>query len=126
MSTLRLTLTKKWYIMILSGKKKEEYRQIKPFWINRLTWHEFHKTIIDIDTLNAEIFANSHSLPDNDVIKRDFYEYVEFKNGYSKNAPTMIVECNGITVGNARPEWSDNFKEQCFIISLGSIVWRSI
>lgn len=33
---LYLTLKKKWFDMIDSGVKTEEYREIKPFWMNRL------------------------------------------------------------------------------------------
>ena len=33
---LHLTLKKKWFDMILSGEKKEEYREIKPYWTSRL------------------------------------------------------------------------------------------
>lgn len=33
---LQLRLKKKWFDMILSGEKKEEYRDIKPFWAVRL------------------------------------------------------------------------------------------
>jgi hypothetical protein len=33
---LHLTLKKKWYDMIASGEKKEEYREIKPYWNKRL------------------------------------------------------------------------------------------
>ena len=32
MNTLHLTLNKKWFDMILSGEKTEEYREIKPYW----------------------------------------------------------------------------------------------
>ena len=32
---LPLTLNKKWFDMILSGVKKEEYREIKSYWIKR-------------------------------------------------------------------------------------------
>ena len=32
---LHLTLKKKWFDMILSGEKKEEYREIKPYWDKR-------------------------------------------------------------------------------------------
>lgn len=35
MKTLHLNLKKKWFDMILSSEKKEEYREIKPFWENR-------------------------------------------------------------------------------------------
>lgn len=36
MKTLHLTLKKKWFDMILFAIKKEEYREIKPYWIKRL------------------------------------------------------------------------------------------
>lgn len=40
MKILHLTLTKKWFDMILSGEKKEEYREITKYWKVRLgcTW----------------------------------------------------------------------------------------
>ena len=36
MKTLTLSLKKKWFDMIMSGEKKEEYRDIKPHYIARL------------------------------------------------------------------------------------------
>lgn len=35
--TLDLVLKHKWFDMIACGEKKEEYREIKPFWENRFT-----------------------------------------------------------------------------------------
>ena len=35
-STLHLFLKDKWYDLIKSGDKTEEYRDIKPYWLNRL------------------------------------------------------------------------------------------
>jgi len=34
--TLYLTLKKKWFDMIVSGVKKEEYRESKVYWLKRL------------------------------------------------------------------------------------------
>ena len=34
--TLHLVLKSKWYDMIASGEKKEEYRAITPYWANRI------------------------------------------------------------------------------------------
>lgn len=34
---LPLTVSKQWFDMIAAGKKTEEYREIKPYWIKRLT-----------------------------------------------------------------------------------------
>ena len=36
MKTLDLVLKRKWYDMIASGEKTEEYREIKPYWIMRM------------------------------------------------------------------------------------------
>ena len=36
MKILHLTLKKKWFDMIASGEKTEEYREIKAYWANRL------------------------------------------------------------------------------------------
>lgn len=36
---LTLPIKKKWFDMILSGEKKEEYREIKPYWEKRLEKH---------------------------------------------------------------------------------------
>lgn len=38
MKTLSLVLKKKWYDMIASGEKTEEYRELKAYW-----WHRFSK-----------------------------------------------------------------------------------
>ena len=37
MTILHLTLNRKWFDMIASGKKREEYREIKPYWNKRLS-----------------------------------------------------------------------------------------
>lgn len=33
---LKLVVKKKWFDMIVSGEKTEEYREIKPYWIDKL------------------------------------------------------------------------------------------
>ncbi len=38
---LYLTLIKKWFDLIKSGKKKEEYRELKPYWISRIVRKRF-------------------------------------------------------------------------------------
>lgn len=96
MKTLNLTLKKKWFDMILSGEKKEEYREIKPYWWNRLEY------------------------PFSDMKIK--YDAVKFRNGYSKDAPTIIIECVGVKRGNAKPEWSDNWQGKVFVIELGNII----
>lgn len=45
MSTLKLTLKKQWFDMISRGIKKEEYRQIKPYFQVRLENKEYDRVI---------------------------------------------------------------------------------
>lgn len=45
MKTLHLNLKKKWFDMIASGEKTEEYREIKPYWHNRLLFNEFDQVV---------------------------------------------------------------------------------
>lgn len=100
MKALHLTLKKKWFDMIASGEKKEEYREIKPYWEKRLQLMEFNGLKIQLRKFGV----------------------IVFKNGYSKNAPTITVKCEGITIGKAKPEWSDNWQGDVFVIKLGDIV----
>jgi len=50
------------------------------------------------------------------------FDTVTFRNGYSGNAPTITVECLGISIGTAKPEWSDNWQGQVFVINLGEVI----
>lgn len=43
---LVLNLKKKYFIEILNGTKKEEYREIKPYWDKRLDGRTYSKVII--------------------------------------------------------------------------------
>ena len=45
MNTLHLTINKKWFDMILSGKKTEEYREIKPYYNLRLLGKEYDTVV---------------------------------------------------------------------------------
>ena len=40
---LDLVLCHKWYDMIASGEKKEEYREIKPFYANRFSKYSYDR-----------------------------------------------------------------------------------
>jgi hypothetical protein len=101
---LHLTLKKKWFDMIASGEKKEEYREIKPYWSRRLL-------------SNYNSIGHSRFEPE----FKDF-NVIVFKNGYGKNAPVLFVEFKGVDIGEAVPEWSDNWAGDVFKIKLGNII----
>ena len=68
---LVLSIKKKWFDMILSGEKKEEYREIKQYYESRLGYQEFK----DI------IFRNGYSRK-SPYLKAG----VKIKKGYGKEA----------------------------------------
>lgn len=105
MKTLNLTLKKKWFDMIASGEKKDEYRELKDYWKKRL--------ISNYEELEFEEWG---------IVYFNDFDTITFRNGYAKDAPTMVIECEGITIGKARPEWSDNWQGDVFIIKLGKII----
>ena len=86
--TLHLNLKKQWFDMIANGVKKEEYREIKPYWNKRLGKE---------------------------------YKFVQFRNGYSKTAPTIILKCKGIKVDLGVTAWGAP-SEPVYCILLGDIV----
>lgn len=118
---LHLTLKKQWFDMILSGVKLEEYREIKPYWINRLyqinptTVYEFE----NIEELQHEI--SSGYTP-----KCPFqnFTHITFRNGYAKEAPQFTIECKGIRIGKGNADWGAPDTD-VFILSLGQIVAKS-
>lgn len=114
---LHLTLKKKWFDMILSGVKKEEYREIKMYWWKRLVQcGECYDNLED--SLNNKLADPSNW----ELIMAKDYDFIEFKNGYSKTARKMIVIWEGVTTGIPKPEWSDGDTKKRFKIKLGQIL----
>lgn len=91
---LHLTIKKEWFDMIAADIKKEEYREIKQYWWNRM----------------------------HDGAHMRQFDIVQFKNGYSKDAPTLQAEWKGISIGEPKPEWSGGMTGNHFIIHLGKVL----
>lgn len=91
---LELVLKTKWYDMIDSGEKLEEYRDISDFWCVRIFKEPF--------TNNME-----HK-----------HDKVRFSLGYAKNRKQMIFEIDRVSIGSANPKWVDN-NGAFYIIHLG-------
>jgi hypothetical protein len=78
--------------MVLSGEKREEYRELSDYWRKR-----FKK-------------ANMQNV-----------KSITFSNGYAKNRLQMIVELKFITVGQGREDWGAIPGKEYFILHLGSV-----
>ncbi len=86
MKTIILPIEKKWYDMILSGEKKEEYREIKLYYETR-----FQNLFCTVDGL---IMGKSKSTL-NEWLRTDlvFELNVRFRNGYSADSPSFLANC---------------------------------
>ena len=110
-SILPLVLKGKWYDMIASGEKREEYRLPTLYWRKRL--HNWNVRFTESTT-----------------------PVVEFRRGYAKDAPRMAFWCLGIETVNGlmpyayvehpadrclHPEWGEP-DEPHYFIELGGRV----
>lgn len=99
MKTLHLVLKHKWYDMIDSGVKTEEYRNVTPYWTKR---------ILGVDKILApELLRGAYEYD---------YTHVQFHRGYTNT--TMIFKINYISIGIGKPEWGAS-EGIAFIIKLG-------
>lgn len=95
---LTLPIKKKWFDMILSGKKKEEYREIKPYWTKRLGF-------ISGDEKTMVYQVNKNIL---------------LRNGYSKNSPTLKCYVK-INVGYGKTEWGAEPNKMYYVLKILSV-----
>ncbi len=98
---LTLTINKQWFDMIAAGRKTEEYREIKPYWVRRI-----------FDMPRAKVGADTISLAlQHDIIRdrKDIFKecakkfiHVLFINGYRKDSPRIEKEIESITIGKPK------------------------
>lgn len=112
MEDITLTLKKKWFDLILSGQKLEEYREIKPYWIRRLlgNWQDYDE---------KSVFRKG------DYMMPFGVTAITFKNGYSRNARRFTIEWKGLEVKEPNPEWvSDGESGKLFFaLKLGRVLF---
>ena len=100
---LTLAIKKKWFDMIKSGEKKEEYRKMKPYYHSRLKKH--------CHFCSRNVMENS--IP-NDCVD------VIFRNGYSKNSPSIKCKCS-IWCNEGKEEWGAEPGELYYILRILSV-----
>ncbi|MCF0201776.1 MAG: hypothetical protein HUK08_00290 [Bacteroidaceae bacterium] len=113
--TLYLPLKAKWYKMIESGIKKEEYRELKDFWIKRFCYTKEQVKNCDncIKHYCKRTIEKGYNYSGYSV--RNFQQ-VQFSYGYTSR--TMTFEIDSIQIGVGKPEWGAPEKP-VFIIKLG-------
>ena len=106
-----LPIKEKWFNMILFGKKKEEYREIKPYYEVRfqnlfgVALHEVNGKVVDI----------IREVPPE--IRRDEIQEIIFRNGYSKKSKAIIARCT-LRIGTGREEWGAEPGKKYFVLNI--------
>lgn len=94
---LILPIKKKWYEMILSGEKKEEYRELKAYYQKR--------------------FVN---LWQGSLIGFDAKRKVMFRNGYSKQSPSFVATVT-LGIGTGKREWGAEEGKDYYVLKICDI-----
>ena len=106
---LTLPIKKKWFDMILSGEKKEEYREIKPYYDSRF----YHIKAFPKEKTNSDSIAEF-------TLKIETVDYVIFRNGYSKNSPSIKCKVD-ITTGPGKKEWGAEPNKKYYVLKILSV-----
>lgn len=118
--TLHLILKAQWYCMIEQGIKKEEYREINPYWVKRFInntdarryWEYFYEGDPPYFLyLIRRALAEGQLRP---------YDKVTFHYGYSSR--TMTFEIENIHIGRGVMDWGAEKNTEYFVIKLGERV----
>ena len=113
---LTLTIKKKWFDMILSGEKKEEYREIKPYYTSRLA------NLFCINTTQSEYHSqNIKNFLQSEFAKKNICEEIMFRNGYSKNSPSFVAKCT-LSIAMGKEEWGAEPGNEYFVLTLKEIL----
>lgn len=96
---LVLPIKRKWYDMVLAGIKKEEYREIKPYYTTRF------KNIGLLSEKNEPTFLQTE---------------VIFRNGYSSNSPCFKALVT-LRIRGGKEEWGAERGRRYYVLRIVEI-----
>lgn len=106
---LVLPIKIKWFDMIRSGEKKEEYRDVKPYYIKRF------KNYFGLKTYGYG------SIPSVFQVNNNSFKEVIFRNGYHKNSPQIHCICT-LEMGEGNIEWGAEKDKKYFILRIWEVI----
>ena len=104
---LTLPIKKKWFCLILKGIKKEEYRDIKPYYTSRFS------KLFGISEQTLLYYANQNY----NVEFENSCAYIIFRNGYSKKSPCFKVYCR-LAIKTGNPEWGAEPNKKYYVLKI--------
>lgn len=96
---LILPIKKQWFDMIKSGEKKEEYREIKPYYTAR-----FKNYLPRVNNFGAGEWIYSQII-------------VIFKNGYRAGSPKIKCKCL-LKYGQGKEKWGAEPNREYYILDI--------
>ena len=96
---LILTISEPWFSMIVSGEKKEEYRDIKPFYTTRFK--------------NVGLLNDEYNCTDKEV-------EILFRNGYDRNKPYFCAKIT-ISKGRGRRTWGAASNKLYYVLKINKL-----
>ncbi len=114
--TLHLVLKDKWFQMYKDGLKTEEYREITPYWCNRLLGdipftREYWELILANKKTDKKRLTYNYSVR--------HFDFVTFHRGYTKETITFLLKDITIGYGDKNLGAPD---ELCFILEVEDFV----
>ena len=107
---LILPIKKKWYDMILSGEKKEEYREMKPYYEKRFSNYFMGENRLLVG-------GKKGSLNEWLLTGVKMQRPVMFRNGYSSQSPSFVANCE-LHMGTGRPEWGAEPGKRYYVLKI--------
>ena len=123
MKILHLNVFRKWFDMVESGNKTEDYREIGTYWISRFI--DFYcgrkiKTEKDRMIFIRDIKDNTERAISK--IQWKHFDTIKYQNGFKRKngdpAPFIRFVFSGIKIDNGNPKLGYISGRKCFIIKL--------
>lgn len=94
---LTLPIKKQWFDMIVSGEKKEEYREIKPYYTIRFK--------------SIGLLSKKTANPTGEMLA------LILQNGYGKDAPKMMAFVR-LLIRKGKPEWGAEPEKTYYVLKI--------
>ncbi len=117
--TLHLNLIRKFFDMIKSGEKREEYRALTVYYVSLFfKWRD--------SGLTREVFLQMLINDEGElwVYLKDFNDTMYFENGYKKlsERPRFDIIFESINIGEGKPKWGAIPGKKYFVLELGVLI----
>ncbi len=107
---ITLPIKKKWFDMILLGEKKEEYREIKPYWTTRV-----YKAFSRIYKKRVPLYDYFSDSP---------YLNIKFINGYGRDKPMFVARCRVLKREGGNTDWGAEPHGKYYVFQIQEILDR--